>query len=253
MNVDEQIRASLVASTEDVVGGPDLGRAVREGRRRRRRHAATIGVAALAVTGLAVGTAYQMARGSSDDTARDRTDAATSPAYHDFVPGTDIDEQLQAVVGEDLPGAGDANLVLALDIRGHTVADWQDANKWVLRYKVGVADVFVHVMKPTGSGVACVNVTHSPNEGEPDCTRVELPSGGYVVSDSFVGVPADSHNRPIYVFASTYVRPDGSMVDVRQSLWVDTWHQAVADRAYTPDQLRDLLTDPRMDFPDPAS
>jgi hypothetical protein len=256
VNIDQQTCEQLRSLTEDVVGGPDLDRVLRDGRRRRRsqhRRTALTGVAALAVTGVVAGAAYQHGHGSSRQ-ATDGSSEATAPAYHDFVPGTDTDEKLQAAVADDLPALGDADLVDAWRNEGaRQVLGWQRATGWTLRYPTGDQRLWVTVRKPTGyGGVACDDVTHAPDEGQPDCTRVPLPSGGYVVNDSFEGVV--HLDDPYFVFASTYVRPDGSSVDVRQEVSeADTWHEAVRDVTLAPDQLTDTLTDPRLDFPDPAS
>lgn len=257
MNVDQQTRDRLRALTEDVVGGPDLDRVLREGGRRRRRRTATIGIAALAVTGLAVGTAYQVTRGTSHETARDQSHVATAPAIRDFVPGTDLDETFQAAVAGHLPGVGDATKVYPSDWNhDFAIADWADATDWEMRYGVGADEIVVILGKPApgqaDAGLTCDAVTHVPEEGQPPCTRIEVPGGGYVLSDSFVGVPAGVDNQPVFVFNTSYVRPDGSSATLQQRLLVDTWHEAVSGLAYSPAQLRPLVTDPDLDFPDPV-
>ncbi len=254
MTFDEEMQTALMESTEHVIGGPDLGRVLREGRRRRRHRTASVGVAALAVVGVAASAAFQLGQGSEHTKGHDPNRLATAPAYHDFVPGTDTDEKLQAAVADDLPALGNADSVMAWRSEGaKEIEGWQRATTWSLRYPVDGQRLWVAVRKPAGSGdVSCDSVTHVPDEGQPDCIRASLPSGGYVVNDSFVGVV--DLNDPYFVFASTYVRPDGSQVDVRQKVSAaDTWREAVREVTYAPDQLTDLLTDPDLDFPDPAS
>jgi hypothetical protein len=256
MNVDQQTRDQLRALTENVVGGPDLHRVLRDGGRRRRRRTATVGIAALAVAGLAVGTAYQVSRGTSHATARDRSHVATAPAIHDFVPETDLDETFQVVVSGHLPGVGDASKVYPSDWNhDFAIPDWEDATDWEMRYGVGADVIAVVLGKPApgqaDAGPTCEAVSHVPEEGQPPCTRVDVAGGGYLLSDSYVGVPTGSDSQPVYVFNTTYVRPDGSSATVQQRLVVATWHQAVAGLAFSPSQLRPLVTDPELDFPDP--
>jgi hypothetical protein len=254
MTFDEDMQTALLDATEDVAGGPDLGLVLREGRRRRRRHSASVGVAALAVVGLGAGTAYQLGQGPSHRTGHDPETVATAPSYHDFVPGTDTDEQLQAVVAGDLPALPAADAVVAFRYEGaRQIMGWRRATEWTLRYPVNGQRLFVTVQNSSDPhAVTCDRVTHVPDEGQPDCTRVDLPAGGYVVNDSFEGVV--HLNDPYFVFASTYVRPDGSAVDVRQQVSAaETWREAVRDVTYAPGELTGLLTDPGLHFPDPAS
>ena len=178
------------------------------------------------------------------------------------MPGTDIDEKLQAAVADDLPGIGRADLVDAYEwAHDRPIASWRAADAWMLRYPSAGQRLNVEVRKAVGPGsLRCHDGGREPERGQPDCTRVDLPDEGYVVSDSFVGNSYHHQDQLDYVFDATYVRPDGSMVGAQQVIRIDrgpdnyrnAWHEAVRDVRYTPAELRSLLTDPRLDFPDPV-
>lgn len=251
MSIEHDVRTQLRTLTAEVVGGPDLGRAVRDGRRRRRHRAASSGVAAAAVVGLTVGAACQVAGGTSP--RHDPSRVGTAPAYHDFVRGTDLDETFQAAVDEDLPGVGSAQSVAPYDwTHDRPLSDWADATWWGLRYRVGDEALSVELGRPGGPGrnwPSCDN-TRSPGDGQPPCDTSDVAGGGFVLSDSFVYA---DHGDAVYAFTTSFARPDGTVATVQQRVVANSWADAEGRLAFTSTQLRPLVTDTDLVFPDPAS
>src|SRR4051794_3762817 len=110
MTVEQLLRDQLDRATHDVVGGPDLAASIRAGRRRRRTTRVGVSTAAVVVLGLGAMGAHALTGDDGGATAHDAPVAhavapvAPAPAVpSDFVPGTDIDESMAAVVAEHLP------------------------------------------------------------------------------------------------------------------------------------------------------
>jgi hypothetical protein len=251
-HLEEQTRVELHHLTEEVVGGPDLTTSLTRGRTRRRRRAAVAGVAALALTGslgaLVVG---QLQR--SGDVVQDPS-FATSPTYPDFVPGTQIDEDLQGVVATYLPRLGTASDVFPGD--WNTVgplpdSQWANATEWQATYTVDRDETMSVDMgkKVPGARVAtCRPGSHRLRNGQPACLTTTLHSGATVTSTSFA-LGSTDHG---YVFTDYLVRPDGTSVTVTQKVTASSWRQADRRRGYGRTDLLPLLSDPSLTFPDPV-
>ena len=116
MTVEQLVRDQLDRATQHVPGGPDLEAAVSTGRRRRRNR--RVGLASAAVAA-AVVAPLAVVSFVPDDHATDPVNSRVAnqpPAplvaptvATDYVPGTDIDETMTAVVADhlNLPDAAD--------------------------------------------------------------------------------------------------------------------------------------------------
>jgi len=182
MNTDQQTREQLRRLTADVVGGPDLARSMHDGRRVRRRRTTRVGVAA-AATSLAVVGGWQLLPRTTHDVAVDPR-PASAPSYHDFVPGTPVDGDIQAAAADHLPGLSDANEGFPSDW-DHTAknppVEYQNATEWQAYWDSAPND---HLVVFTGKSV--------PNQPAwYGCD--EAPVGPYCSTAS----PADGSLTPI--------------------------------------------------------
>ncbi|HEX4472571.1 MAG TPA: hypothetical protein VH085_11415 [Nocardioides sp.] len=260
MNVDEQTRAQLTRLTEHVEGAPDLATSVREGRlRRRRRQHLVGGVAGLAVAGIALGTALQLGQQTHHVVAIDHPPVASSsgadqPAYHDFVPGSDVDEALQATAAAHLPQLAPATRVYASDWNHDgPIADAQvpNATDWEAFYDVSPNDTLAIAMsKRIPGGLKHDDCSDIPSTvGQPLCDISHLSDGSTLVTDSFTLVEGGA---PHYWFTTTLTRADGMVVTANQRITADSWPEATDRRTYDPTQTAALVEDPALTFPDPV-
>ncbi|MGC4111178.1 MAG: hypothetical protein QM747_12300 [Nocardioides sp.] len=249
MNVDEQFRATLAAATEDVVGGPDLGRAVRAGRQRRRRHHAQVAGATLAVTGLVAGAAYQLGHARSHPQAPDGTQVATAPAYHDFVAGTQIDESLQATVAQHLPGLPAADDVYPSDWNtSGSIPDSAAANatEWHAVYQVSPDEKLTVVMSQPIPGQPASISCDQVEQADIACHRDVLADGSVEsVSGYLLG-------STTYRFMTVLVTPDGFVTETLDDVDAGSVSAARADRQLTDSDLSALVRDPDLTFPAPV-
>ena len=253
MSLTQQYRDTIESLT-DRPGGPDLEATIAAGRRRRRGRRLVLGgglaVAAVVTT---VGAGYVLR--SPATTAVDPGAAGAGPAYRDFVPGTAIDEQLQATVAGQLPTLTPAAEVYPSDWNTDgPIADarFADATDWQAVYDVGSGQrltVLMALRVPGADAPGCPAGDTGGRAGQPACTTVDVP-GGVVVADSYLLQLSDG---PTYTFVTTFVRDDGSSAEVLDRVPATSWRGAVAARAFGPDELRPLLTDPALRFPDPAT
>jgi hypothetical protein len=262
MNVDEHYRTVLDQLTETPVGGPDLATSLAAGRRRRRvRRTLTAGgaVAVLAVAG--AGGAW-LQRPHEVVTA---LPIASEPIYHDFVAGTQIDEDFQATIAQDLPGLSPARKVYPSDwnhdgaLPDSPASDGSEdlpdasalnATEWQAIYDVSPNEHLVVLMSKEVPGWPlrphCSEIAVDP--GQPACTVIPLAGGGQVATYGFT---VDSLPQP-YWFLSVYTAADGSTVNVTERVAADSWAQAEARRAFTIDQASALASDAALTFPDPV-
>ena len=261
MNVDEQTRTQLAWLTEHVEGGPDLATSLREGRSRRRRRQRMVvgGVAGLAVAGIAVGAAVQLGQQQHHGVAVDRPPVATSsggdqPAYHDFVPGSDVDETIQATAATHLPGLAPATRIYASDWNhdGPIAADQvPNATDWEAFYDVSPSDMLAIAMsKRIPGGLKEDECSDIPSTvGQPPCDISHLADGSTLVTDSFTLVEGGASH---YWFTTTLARADGMVVTANQRIDADSWPEATDRRTYDPAQTAALVEDPALTFPDPV-
>ena len=250
MNVQEQYRTALEHVTAEQVGGPDLAVSLAAGRRRRARRTVlrggAIGTVGLAVAAVATGvTVHQLQRSTAVEVS-----PAGQSAYHDFVPGSDLDESLQATVAAHLPGLSPATNVYASDWNHDGPlpdAEAVNATDWEAFYTL-TPDVHLFVTmgkKIPGEPFANQCGDFSQN-GQPACHVTDLADGSRVISESFE-VP--SSDQP-YWFNTLLIRPDGSRVTANQSVAAGSWAEAL--RVYDATQTAALVEDPSMTFPDPV-
>lgn len=247
MNPELETRSRFRMLTEDVVGGPDLARAVRDGRRCRRNRRLVQGAAAVAVLGVAAGATFRLAGGTADTVAVDQP--ADQPAYHDFVPGTQVDEQIQAAAAAHLPGLTDATDVFPSDWDHSAMnppVEYQNATEWQAYYVPTPND---HLVVFTGKRVPNRPGWYDCSEAPagPSCSTTTLSDGSRLLTDTHFVDESPSH----YWFTNHMVRPDGSIVSVVEHVTADSWPQAEQRRVFTDAETQGLLEDPGLLFPDP--
>lgn len=248
MTHEQQTRERFERLTDDVVGGPSLEIAIRDGRRTRRRRTTRVGVAAAALTGLGLVAAWQVLPGSTHDVAVDAGPAA-APPYQDFVPGTEVDENLQAAAADHLPGLTDATDVFPSDW-DHTAMNppvrYQDATEWQAYWKPKPND---HLVVFTGKDVPNRPAWYGCDEAPvgPYCSTASLADGSLTLTAAHTDDTATFQ----YWFLNRMVRPDGSSVSIVEKVTADSWSQAEQRRLFTDTQTQALARDPRLLFPDP--
>jgi hypothetical protein len=249
MNVEDRYRTTMEQLTDTPVGGPDLATSLAAGRRHRRvRRTIVAGGAVAALTVATAGGAW-LQRPHAVTTP---DSFATSPTYHDFVPGTRIDEDFQATVAQYLPGLPDAGSVYPSDWNHDTAlpdAQFENATDWEADYTLNPQEDLVVVMAKDVPGYPlrpkCSEIAVSL--GQPTCSVSGLADDARVASYGFtVEVP---HG---YWFLSVYTAADGSTVTVSQHVGADSWSQAEARRVYTDAQASSLASDTALTFPDPV-
>jgi hypothetical protein len=247
VDIDQETRTRFQALTEDVVGGPDLARAVADGRRHRRHRRLVRGAAVVAVVGVAAGTAFRLAGGPGDTVAVDRP--ADQPSYHDFVPGTQVDEQIQAAAADHLAGLTDATDVFPSDWNHDAMnppVDYQNATEWQAYYEPTPNDhTVVFTSKKVPNEPQQRDCSETP--AGPYCSTSTLPDGSTLLTHAYY---VDS-GPYTYWFADFLVRPDGSVASVVEHVQADSWAQAEQRREFTDAEIKGLVDDPRLIFPDP--
>ena len=227
MTAEQLVRDQLDRATRDVPSSPDLETAVRQGRRRRRQRRSRIAVAAVAVLGLgAVG--LRIATADEGRTVVDDTPVAEAPAASapdDFVPGTDIDDGLAAVVAGHLPSLPAPDDVYPSD--SHTAgpipdANWAAAEDWQATYTVGDRQVLVMMSLPA-EPFSC-----------PGCERTTVP-GGTLYEQSYRSGGLTWHGVWL-------ARPDGTSAGVLEGA------PGSAEPSLDPDAVAALLRDPALRF-----
>jgi len=252
MNIEEQYRTTLEALTHDRVGGPDLGAAIASGRRRRRVRRTAWAGAGVAVAAVATIAAGSLGHGSSS--AVDPGPSSTT-SYTDFVAGTAIDEHFQATVAGHLPDLGAATDVYPSDWNTDGPmprGQFANATDWQAVYDLGPDQRLTVLMAKEipgeGSTVRCRPDDRQGGTGQPECVTY-VRSHGAVVSDSY---RLELSEGVFYTFTTTLTRDDGSQVSTLDRVRAPSWAAAVQRQAFTSDQLRALVTDPALDFPDPV-
>jgi hypothetical protein len=235
MTIEQQLRDQLDRATQNVPTTPDLGTSLSRGRARRRRRGGLVAGAGL-VAGTAAAALVLVAAlgGTSHDAgapvATDPTSGAPAVDDGSFVSGTDTDERLEAVVARHLPGLGRADDVYPSDWdhRGPMPdADHADATDWQAAYTVSPRDRLLVIMA-------------YPKPGED-----VVP--GVIADDSY------QDDEGHFTFYSSYVSDSGFTVNALETVAATSLQQAVAERVFTGQDLRALVTDPELTFPFPAS
>jgi hypothetical protein len=244
MTAEQIVRDQLERATENVPGGPDLERAVRSGRRRRGLHRGGLAVAAVAVLGLGTAGVHTVATGGPT-TVHDRqhspqhgvpvADPASGPT--DYVPGTDIDTKLAAVVAAHLPQLPAPDDVYPSD--GDTAgpladADWSSAEDWQATY--------------TEAGNQVLVMTGLASEGDNSCKSCpsHQVAGGTVHRQDYSSVGDDGQTR--WYFGTFFTRDDGSFANAWEVVAVDGEPAARGQRQVADGDLAALVQDPGLTF-----
>ena len=220
MTFEDTLKQEMEQLSTDVVGGPDLGRAIETGRRRRRnRHLAVAGGSAC-VAALVAAAAFTLAPsdGKRDGQVEQLQPAASGPqqdarqhaqprtfAPHDYVAGTQVDEELQAAVAPNLPPGLVSSDVYASDwTRDTPLPDGQaeNATDWQLYYTTGGIDtvrIVVGLPVPYEDDIA-----GCPPQAD-GCQEQTLADGSTVVTQLYG--TGSTFYRTVVV-----VRPDGKSV-----------------------------------------
>lgn len=247
MNLEEHTRTHLDQLTADVVGGPDLATAIRNGRRRRRSRVSALAVSGLAVTAVAAGiTAHQL----QQPTPTVEVTPATQPAtYKDFVPGTDIDETIQATVAAHVIGAPAAAKVYPSDWNRNTPlpdSEAQNATDWQSLYSLGANEsMSVEMFKRIPGDAAPTECRVSMDSPGLPCTVVTQADGSVLLH---YGMDLGS----FYRISTLCVSPDGFVVQVFDNVQADSWAQAEKRASLLQVQVDALVEDSAMTFPDPV-
>jgi len=241
MTTEQLLRDQLDRATRDVVGGPDLAASIRDGRRRRRTTRAGVAIATVAVLGLGAVGARALAGDDGHTVARDTPVADGPPvapapqAPTDFVPGTDIDASLAAVVAEHLPSLPAPDDVYPSD--GQTAgplpdAEFARAQDWQATYttEAGGALVMMGSAEELG-GWRCR-----------DCGAEQVP-GGTLYHETY-----STDDGRTWWFGTYFVADDGHFVNAFESVQAPD-EQTAADRRQLADaDLEALVEDARLTF-----
>jgi hypothetical protein len=237
MTTEQLVRDQLDRATRQVPAGPDLETIIRRGRQQRRRRRGGLALAAVAVVGLgAVGV--RVATAEDTRTVVQETPVAHAPApAGDFVPGTDIDEKLAAVVAQRLPALPPPDDVYPSD--SHTAgpipdADWSSAEDWQATY--------------TENGNQVLLITGLPSEGPngcEGCPSQQVP-GGTVYTQPYSSIGQDGRTK--WYFGAYFARDDGTFANAWEIVVADGQKAAEADRHVSDADLTALVQDPGLTF-----
>jgi hypothetical protein len=240
VTTEQIIRDHLERATRDVPGGPELETAVRRGRRRRFQRRGGLAVAALAVLGLGGTGVYTVAGGDGrtvvHDSGRQAPVADTRAGPTDYVPGTDIDQKVAAIVARHLPALPAPDDVYPSD--SHTAgpiadADWASAEDWQATY--------------TQNGNHVLLITGLPSEGAPTCdSGCQHVPGGTVFAENYSSTGDDGTER--WYFGRYFTRADGSFAGAWEIVAADDEKAAESQRHLADADLAALVQDPGLTF-----
>jgi hypothetical protein len=242
MTLEQLVRDQLARATENVPGGPDLATSIRDGRRRRRT--ARVGVAAAAVAVLGLGALGAHALGGDNDAAvaheapvaDEPAPAVPAPAAPvDFVPGTDVDDTMAAVVAEHLPSLPAPDDVYPSD--SHTAGPIPDsefarAQDWQAAYTTDTGGALVIMGLPEEvGGWRCS-----------DCDAKEV-AGGTLYHETY-----STDDGQIWWFGTYFVGDDGHFVNAFESVQAPDEQTAAGQRKLSDTDLEALVEDTRLSF-----
>jgi hypothetical protein len=245
VTTEQIVRDQIERATRDVHGGPDLETAIRSGRRRRLRRRGGLAVAAVAVLGLGATGVHALTgsdgRTVAHDGGRSAPAAGTSAAPAaptaptDYVPGTDIDEKLAAIVARHLPALPAPDDVYPSD--SHTagpIADaaWASAEDWQAVY--------------TENGNQVLLITGLQSELSSGCPHSchRVPGGTMFHEDS--STVKDGTTR--WYFGTFFYRADGTFANAWEIVDADGHRAAEARRHISDADLAALVQDPGLTF-----
>lgn len=244
MTVEQLVRDQLERATREVVGGPDLATSIRAGRRRR---ATRVGVAAAAVAVLGLGAVGARALGGDDApavahdarVADGPAPAAPAPgAPVDFVPGTDVDDTMAAVVAEHLPTIPAPDDVYPSD--GKTAGPLPDsefarAQDWQAAYTTDTGGFLVMMGLPEElGGWRCR-----------DCDAHQV-SSGTLYHETY-----STDDGRTWWFGTYFVGDDGHFVNAFESVQAPDQQSAARQRQLSDSDVEGLVEDQRLSFSRP--
>lgn len=257
MPIDERVRTELTAAAEDVPTGPDLATSLRAGRRQRTRRTATVVTAsAMAVGSIALAASMVPWAGSSKDTPSEPVVADAPDTTPDFVPGTDIDEQMQQTISGHIALLGAADDVYAGDWKHDgplPAADFAKATDWQASYTLGAHEQVLVVMGFPAPGEAteqgCDTAT-AGGRGAPRCHQAAA-GDGTVTSSGYTLLQPASEGLDQYTYITSYQSADGFTVNALERVQAGSWQAANEMRMLDDAALTELVIDPALTFPEP--
>jgi hypothetical protein len=249
MTVEQLVRDQLDRATQHVPGGPDLEAAVSTGRRRRRNRQVALvsaAVAATVVVPLAVVSFVPDDHAPAPVNSRvaDQPPAPVAPVLAtDYVPGTDIDETMTAVVSEhlNLPDAADVYPSDSEHPGAMTDADFARATDWIATYDLGEHQIDIAMGYADPADLACAVA---------GCTATPMAGGELQLRESRGWHKPDHAHVGQWVFITQFVR-GSSYVNVREVIVTSSLEEAGSHRTLDHEAVVDLVTDPRLWFPRP--
>ena len=179
--------------------------------------------------------------------------AQPAPDDGTFVPGTDIDDQLQAAIGSALAALPTARDVYPSDwSRDAPLPDDQfaDATEWQTYYDLSASDeLLVYVSKPIPGLDEPPSCASNPAPTAHTCSEQQVAGGDLVTTRQTVGEPGQES----YWFLASFRDADGRFVNVIEQVGADGWKQAEQRRVLTDADLAGVATAPGLDFPDPVN
>jgi hypothetical protein len=239
MTVEQLVRDQLARATREVVGGPDLATSVRAGRRRRRTARVGVAAAVVAVLGLGAVGAHAWAGDHPRAVAHDAPvadGAAPAPAGPvDYVPGTDVDDMMAAVIAEHVPSLPAPDDVYPSD--SHAAGPIPDsefarAQDWQAAYTTDTGGVLVMMGLPEElDGWRCS-----------DCDAHEV-AGGTLYHQTY-----STDDGGTLWFGTYFVSDDGHFVNAFESVQAPDEQTAAGQRQLSDTDLEALVQDPRLSF-----
>jgi hypothetical protein len=239
MTAEQLVRDQLDRATHEVVGGPDLATSIRNGRRRRRTRVG-VAAAAVAVLGLGAVGAHAWSGNDSRAVAHD-TPVAGGPAQAapaapvDYVPGTDVDDSMAAVVAEQLPSLPTPDDVYPSD--GKTSGPLPDsefarAQDWQATYTTDTGGFLVMMGLPEEiGGWRCS-----------DCNAHEV-AGGELYHETY-----STDDGRTWWFGTYFVGDDGHFVNAFESVQAPDEQTAAGQRQLSDTDVEALVEDARLTF-----
>jgi len=244
VNVEEHYRTTLDRLTQEPPAGPDLAAVLAGGRRRRR-----VRRTAWAGAGVSVAAVAAVAGVVLGHQGRATTTGPTGGAsYHDFVPGTDLDESLQATAARHLPTLPAATAVYPSDWNTPgPIPDgrFADATEWHAVYDVSPTERLTVLTSRRIPGQPAAPRCQDVQQVDLPCTRTEGPDGS--LDMRFGTVVMDT----TYRFITLHVTADGFVAETLDDVRAGSWPQAVAARELTDAGTAALVADPDLRFPAP--
>jgi hypothetical protein len=239
MTVEQLVRDQLDRATRYVPGGPDLEAAVSSGRRRRRERRAglaAVAVAAVVSAPLAVSALLPDRADQGHETRVADATVAVAPAPAvDYVPGTDFDQTMAAVVAEHLSSLPAPDDIYPSD--SHTDgaipdADFARAEDWQATYTTDAGQALVITGLPVEiGGWRC---------GDCDATEVV---GGTLYHQTY-----SADDGQTWWFGTYFVSDDGRFVNAFEAVVAPDVQTATDLRQLTDDGMEGLVEDPRLAF-----